>query len=228
MSRSLIGRATEFFLGKVTYARANGNKPGVRVTPELYLKSFGVIATAVSNGVSASQSVTSGVAALINGSLASGGVATFATPRNFVAGWTNTAICTVVGTDEYGSIMSEVSGSGTSMTGNKAFKTITSVTFNAGVTGMTAGSGVKIGLPHRVDANGLLVRLEDSVVTTTTFVAGVTTDPATGTTGDVRGTVQFANAPNATRAYAVLYKVADPSTKVGAYGVKQFGSTDSV
>ncbi len=228
MSRKYLSKATQFFLGAVEYHRANQAKPGVQITPELRHIDYGVIATAVSNGVCASQSVLSGIASLINGSLATASVATFATPRNVVAAWTNTAVCTVVGTDEYGSIVTESSASGTSMTGKKAFKTITAVTFNADVTGATVGSGVVIGLPVRVDLNGLLVMLMDSAATTVTFAAAVTTDPATATTGDVRGTVVFASAPNASRAYALLVKIADPSSKLGSYGILQYGSTDSV
>lgn len=227
MSRKYLSKATQFFLGGVVYNRANSAKPGVEVTPELRYVSYGAITTADADGACASQSVSSGVEALINGALASAGVATFTTPRNVVGAWTNTAIMTVTGTDEYGSVMTETSASGTSHTGKKAFKTITSVTFNANVTGATVGEGVVIGLPVRVDANGLLLMLQDSAATTTTFVAAVTTDPATGTTGDVRGTVTFANAPNGTRIYAVLVKIADPSSKLGAYGILQYGSSDT-
>lgn len=227
MSRSLLSRANDFFLGRVDYARAFGNKPGIQITPEIVRKAYGAIATAVAAGISASQTITAPALALINGTLAASGVATFATPRNVVAAWTNTAIITIVGTDEYGSLITEVSASGTSHTGKKAFKTITSITPNATVTGFTAGSGVVIGLPYRVDANDLIQMIQDGAATTVTFAPADTTSPATGTTGDIRGTVSFANAPNATRVFSVWMKVADVSSKIGSYGVKQFGSTDS-
>jgi hypothetical protein len=55
-----------------------------------------------------------------------------------------------------------------------------------------------------------------------------TTSPATGTTGDVRGTVTFASAPDGTKTYGVAYFIRDVQTKEGTYGVKQFGSTDSI
>lgn len=227
MSRSLLSRATELYYGAVAYARANANKPGIRITPEIYLKEYGAIATAVSTAVAASQTITSPAAAVINGTLAVGGIATFAVARNVVAAWTNTAIITIVGTDEYGSVMTETSASGVAHTGKKAFKTVTSITPNATVTLFTAGNGVVIGLPFRVDANGLLQMIQDGAATTTTLVVADTAT-ATGTTGDVRGTVVFANAPNATRVYSILLKVAGASSKLLAYGIKQFGSSDTV
>lgn len=226
--RKYFGRATDVFYGAVVYGRANAGAPGAKVTPEIRVYSYGAITTADADGHGASQSVLSGVAGLVNGALASAGVSTSVTPRNVVAAWTGTAIITVTGTDEYGSICKESSASGTSLTGKKAFKTVTGFTFNADVTGATVGEGVVIGLPLRVDTNGVLAPLQDGAATTTTFAAAVTTDPATATTGDVRGTVVFANAPNGTRNYAVMFKIADPSSKLGAYGLKQFGSTDSI
>lgn len=226
--RKYFGKATGVYYGAVTYARAGSplGAPGVQVTPELFVKNFGAIALAVATAVAASQTITSPAAAVINGTLASAGVATFVTPRNVVAAWTNTAIITIVGTDEYGSIMTETSASGTSHTGKKAFKTITSITPNATVTGFTAGNGTVIGLPYRADVGDVLSARQTGANDAATVVAADTTSPATGTTGDVRGTVAFASAPDGTKTYKVLLKVADPSTKVGAYGVLQFGSAD--
>lgn len=225
-----LTQAEQVYTGKARYGRAYSRlgRPGVQITPEMYFHSFGVIAAASANAVATSQAVGAGAAFTINGALASGGVATFPTPRNVVAAWTTTSILTITGTDEYGSVMVETSASGTSHTGTKAFKTITSITSSASITGATVGTGVAIGLPYRVDLNGLIVAKQANATDAATFVPAVTTDPATGTTGDVRGTVTFAAAPNGSISYAVYIKIADPSTKVGAYGVKQFGSTDGV
>lgn len=163
---------------------------------------FGAIATAVANGVCASQSLLASGIGTINGSLATALVATFATPRNVVAAWTNTAVITVTGTDEYGNVMRESSGSGTSFTGKKAFKTVTRVTVSADVTGLTVGSGVVIGLPmFLADAPDVIRELVDAAVPTAgTIVAGDQTTPS-ATTGDVRGTISFNLAPNGTRIY---------------------------
>lgn len=230
MGRDNLSSADEVYLGRVTYARAFSGKPGVRVSPQLFWHNFGAPATADADGVSASQSVTVATTplALINGALASGGVATFDVPRNVVAAWTGTAVLTITGTDQYGSIMTQASASGTSLTGTKAFKTITSASLSADVTGLTIGSGDVLGLPYRVSANGLMAARANNAIDAGTFVPAVTTDPATTTTGDVRGTFDPAVALNGTNTVAVLIVVNDPNTKVGAYGVKQSGSTDNV
>lgn len=178
---------------------------------------LGAPATAVATAVVASQSATAlgGLATGINGSLASNGVATFATPRNVVAAWTNTAILTVTGTDEYGNVIVESSASGASMTGKKAFKTITGIAVSADVTGLTVGSGVVLGLPVFVaDAVDVLKELVDAAVPGTggTFVAGDNATP-TATTGDVRGTYSPNSAPNASRVYELVVAVRAPAYK---------------
>lgn len=185
----------------------------------------GVLAAAVANGAAASQSSTGSNNALsLNGSLATAGVATFDVARNVVAAWTTTAVMTVTGTDFYGQPQTEASASGATFTGKKAFKTVTAVTFSAAVTAATVGTGVKIGLPYLVGANGILDALTDSLPDTTyTLVVGDQTSPATSTTGDVRGTITSASAPNGTHAYFLNMRVYDRTggidRKSGAFGV---------
>ncbi len=117
------------------------------------------------SGICASQSVTAATAALLNGTgtdvtASSDGLSvTLNTPRNVTAAWTTTSVCTVKGTDVYGNVMSEASASGTSMTGKKAFKTITNITFSISVTSCTVGYGDVLGLPVAVH-NGALVAAE--------------------------------------------------------------------
>lgn len=210
--------------------------PGLPVSFTNYIN-FGAIAAASANAIATSQaSAGSTNALIINGALATAGVASIPNPRNVVAAWTGAAVATVTGTDYYGQTQTEASASGTSLTGKKAFATITSVTFSAAVTAATVGTGVKIGLPFRVDANGVLDALTDSLPDTTyTFVAADTTSPATSTTGDVRGTIAASTAPNGTHVYAINVVIADrtggapvgtpgqpgyaPAHQVGAFGV---------
>lgn len=227
MSRQLISRAAELFAGAVSYARAYSGKYGAPLSP-LYVHNFGAPATADADGISVSADITAPASAVIGGALASGGVATFDVPRNVVGAWTNTAVVTIVGTDEYGSVISEVSASGTSHAGKKAFKTITSITPSVTITSATFGSGDVLGLPFRVDANGLLAVRANNAIDAGTFVPADTTSPATGTTGDVRGTFDPAVALNGSNTVQAVILIADRSTKVGAYGVLQFGSSDSV
>ena len=137
----------------------------------------------------------------------------FDVPRNVVAAWTTTAILTITGTDEYGVAMTEVSASGTSHTGSKAFKTVTSMVPSATVTGFTAGSGVKLGLPVYVEGAGmLLAEMQDFAIPTAgTLVGGNTTAPATSATGDARGTYTPNAAPDGSKKFGIVVAVDDPS-----------------
>jgi len=182
------------------------------------LINLGAPLTADADGVCASQAInTTGT---INGALASGGVATFDVPRNVVAAWTTTATLTVTGTDIDGNVLVETSGSGTSMAGKKAFKTITAVESSTGITGATVGTGDVLGLPVFLENTGhVLGEMEDGAAATAgTLVAGVST-AATATTGDVRGTYDPNSAANGAKDFQLIAFVSDPSYK----GVTQYG-----
>jgi hypothetical protein len=175
------------------------------------------------DGVSASQTVTgAGTAFLINGALAASGAVTFDVPRNVVAAWTNTAILTITGTDVYGQTMVETTASGTSHTGKKAFKTITSVTTNATVTGATVGTGIKLGLPYRPVVGGFLRgRAGEDTADSGTYVApGRST--ATGTSADVRGTYSAAATLDGATQITVMIAVQNGPNDSDAFGVAQF------
>lgn len=228
-TRHTISRADTLFSGGAYYPRAF-DKPGLPVHV-FNARKYGAIALAVATAVAVSQAVGAAGAGLVNGTLAVAGIATFDVARNVVAAWTGASILTITGTDEYGAPMSESSASGTAHTGKKAFKTITGFTFSAAVTAATVGTGVVIGLPYRVDADGLIRASQTNTNDAATFVPADTTSPATKTTGDVRGTVSFASAPDGTKTYKVYFDIADrtggaadPTTgqkRVGAYGVDQ-------
>lgn len=175
---------------------------------------FGVVTTADADGACASQALNTGVDGLINGALAASGTATFATPRNVVAAWTNAAIITVTGTDEHGDVLVESSGSGTTFTGKKAFKTVTKVRVSANVTGLTVGEGVVLGLPVFLGeaADAFRESVDGALPTAGVFVAGDRTTPS-ATTGDVRGTWTPNGAPNSTRNYEVMLAVRSVSYK---------------
>lgn len=124
---------------------------------------FGSPLTADADGICASQSGTAATAMSLNGALlGANNLMILDVPRNVVATWTGTAVLTVVGEDEYGQPMIESSGSGTSMTGVKAFKKIISVTPSANITSATVGTGVVLGLPIAVrNASNVLAELEN-------------------------------------------------------------------
>jgi len=167
---------------------------------------LGAPATASANAVSLTQALNAGVDGLLNG--ATGGV--LDVPRNVVAAWTGTAVLTVTGTDEYGAVMVESSASGTSMTGNKAFKTITRVRVSANVTGLTVGTGVRLGLPMLLPGTAQIVReiLNGAPATAGTVTAGDLA-VATATTGDVRGHYSPNSAPDGSRSFQLIAILGD-------------------
>lgn len=105
--------------------------------------------TASSNGYATSQSVAQNASAVLNGSLVSNGVgvADAAYGRNIVAAWTTAAILTFTFKDFYGNTVVEKSASGTSHTGSKACMRLISVSSDTAITGLTVGTGTKLGLP---------------------------------------------------------------------------------
>jgi hypothetical protein len=119
------------------------------------------------NGVVESQDLTDAGAFSstgIAGALASGGIATFDVPRNVVAAWTTTSVLTITGTDEYGNTIVESSASGATLTGKKAFKTVTGVTSSEDITALTVGTGDVLGLPvYLGETHQILAELEGDV-----------------------------------------------------------------
>jgi len=86
-------------------------------------------------------------------------------PRNIVASWTGTAVLTITGEDIYGNVLVESSASGTSLTGKKAFKTVTGISSSANITSLTVGNGDVLGLPFFVPAaSNILQELQDGVL----------------------------------------------------------------
>lgn len=166
----------------------------------------------VANLYSVSASVSLGVAAVLTGSVPD-------VPRNVVGAWTNTAIVTVVGTDFYGRVQTEVSASGTALATKKAFKTITSITPNANITGATFGTGNVLGLPFRIGSGYFIGAMFNDAVDAGTFVQADITIPATSSTGDVRGTYAPAGTLNGAKYLSVSLIVADPVSQVGNIGV---------
>lgn len=191
---------------------ANGR---VLYTPgALAVVDLGSPITADADGICASQAITAAGGGTINGALATSGVANLGlTGRNVVAAWTGTAVMTVTGKDYHGNTVVESSASGTSLTGKKAFKTVTSVTVSADVTGATVGTGDVLGLPVRVGNAGLLLKeLQDNAAATAgTLVAGLAVNtPSTATTADVRGTYDPNAACDGAKGFRLIFALLDP------------------
>lgn len=219
MTAHTLSNADEFYVGNAYEAAVVGGRRGVKLTPIIQVD-LGIPAAASANAVSLSQSVSSGVAALLNGALG----ATLDVPRTLVGAWTNTAIVTVTGRDVYGKVLVESSASGTSFTGKKAFKTITSVVFNASVTGATIGTGALLGLPYRLGGKYDILAgyMDTTLENASSTVAAADTTTVSATTGDVRGTYSPATAPNGSRQYRVWMKVFGLKNRAESYGIDQY------
>jgi hypothetical protein len=174
---------------------------------------------AVANAYSVSASVSSGVAAVLGGAQTTAGVGTPDVPRNVVGAWTGTAVVTVVGFDVYGNPMTEASGSGTSLTGKKAFNTITSITPSANITAATFGTGSALGLPVCVNSGDFFDSRVNDVADAGTLVIADLTLPATSTTGDSRGTYTTSTALTGAKFVSAIIKPRDPATQVFTLGV---------
>ena len=200
------------------------NQPGVFMSP---INVYDIVPVALdADGICAQQTLAAAGNALLNGALASGGTVTLDVPRNVVvdAAGAATAVLTIYGTDAYGISMSEaitLNGT-TAVAGKKAFKTITRVAASAAATDFFVGTGDVFGLPFRADSrNYCLTAWNGAFVTTGTFVAAVTTSPATTTTGDVRGTFAPADAADGSKQLTVWMFIEDDDTQTGLYGVTQ-------
>lgn len=220
-SRHNITNAQDVYAGNAWAPGAYGSKRGLPFA-QLAFIDLGSPIIGDADGVSETQNVTVGTTPLaeLDGVLVTDGVAVFDVPRNVVAAWTGTAVLTITGTDRYGRTMVEASASGTSHTGKKAFKTVTSASFSANTTGVTIGTGDVLGLPFVVPVNGVVAARADNAIDAGTFVAGVTTDPATATTGDIFGTFNPAVTLDGTATIGLLVVILDNSQN--AYGPAQF------
>lgn len=125
------------------------NSKRIGIAP-LWQINLGAADTADADGVSVTQSVAAAASFVLDGALVSNGVAVFDVPRNVVAAWTTTSVLLITGYDDFGNLMYEKSASGTSHTGKKAFKRVTSVTSTASITSATVGAGTVLGLPAAI------------------------------------------------------------------------------
>jgi len=201
-------------IGEIAYTNeASGFQPANSTRAIMLEAQLGAPAAASSTYLAASQAIAAAGSAVL-------AATSLDVPRNVVAAWTTSAKITVTGTDAYGVTLTEsMASAGTSFTGAKAFKTITSIVSDTSITGFTAGTGAVLGLPFFVPATGnVIARLENgAAVTTGTLTAGAFTAASTSTTGDVRGTWAPNTAPNGSNTYSVLAAVPDP----GYRGVAQ-------
>lgn len=116
------------------------------------LVNLGAPTVKAANNICTSQSLASSGALTINGSLASGGVATLDVPRaiRIVSSGSDTAVITFTGTDVYGQTLKEsITLNGTTVVnGKKAFKTVTAASASAAIANLlTVGTTDILGIP---------------------------------------------------------------------------------
>lgn len=133
-------------------------------TTQMYcdLVTLGAPTAAAANNICLSQSAAASGALLVNGALATSGVATLDNPRalQLVSTGADTAIVTVTGTDVYGRAMSEAItlNGATVVNGLKAFKTITAAATSAAIANlMTLGTTDTLGIPVFVPNDGFVI-----------------------------------------------------------------------
>lgn len=173
-------------------------------------------ALAVVNNICTSQTILSATTSLINGALATSGVATLDVPRNiqFVssnAGDT-TQVATIRGFDEYGEAVTETkTANGTTpVVSLKAYKTINSITWSAALAGnLTVGTHSRLGLPFRMRVGDLITVKADNAVEVPTTITVADTATPTAATGDIRGTVLPSTAMNGTVQFSMLFWIQD-------------------
>ena len=157
-------------------------------------------------------------------------------PRNVTAAVTHASsvvamTIVVTGYDVYRQKMIEqfdITATGTSKSdaGLKAFAYIESYAItsagNATANTLNMGWGDVLGLPFRIDAKHRVIPIGNGALdASATIVVADDTDPATATTGDVRGTIDFNTAANGTVQFA-CWIMPERDTKVNAFGVAQY------
>lgn len=115
----------------------------------------------------------------------------------------------------------------TSVTTSKVFAYVKSVTAAGNTTsGVSVGTADVFGFPVRIDNFGdVHLTWSSAVVTASTgFTAAVTTDPATATTGDVRGKYAAQSAADGSKRLTAFIACPTVSTVARVYGVAQYSA----
>jgi hypothetical protein len=231
----------DLFLGTATgpqTSQPNYSGPGVAfagVGPLGRVYIFDVVpATLSTTAICAAQAIGGAANAVINGTLATAGVATNDVCRALQMVSTNvgdtTQTVTVTGTDYYGRTQTQIKtlNGTTPVLFTKSFKTVTQVAVSAVMVGnISVGNRDAIGLPFRVIDVVYVVSVKWNATLAQdagTFTAADVTSPATNATTDVRGMYLPANAADGSKRLVMTIALGAiaagaNATQVGAIGV---------
>lgn len=236
MTAHQISNADEIFYGRSGYAPGIGywGRDGMKMTG-YFRYNWGNVAPLTADTAYAMTAQTFTAAGAVTfDTHATGGVVTFDVARNVTFNTTTGVNLTgktlsIAGTDLYGAVLSEhiigPNGSLSPGVGSKMFKTLTSASVSSSISvGVSIGMGTKLGLPFAYTGKRdvLAFYVDDTAdLSSATFTGAVTTDPATVSTGDVRGSVTPSVVPNGSRKYTITFAPIDVDTRTDLYGVAQ-------
>lgn len=213
------GTVVKLGMGVTGYDPVQKNDCGV------YTINLGSPIAASATGVTTAQTKTGAGDLTIDGTRAVNGVAVLDVPRNFtltVATTNQSGVTfTVYGTDVFGNPMIEslAGPNNNTVSGKKAFKTITRVAASAAVStnGVSVGFGDVLGLPVFLPAAGYIVKeLEDGAAPTAgTTVAGSVVAPS-ATSADPRGTYDPNSACDGAKTFELIVALPDSRNQGGA------------
>jgi hypothetical protein len=228
-NKHTISQSDDIFRGSAYVPTREEGRRGVPMAKPIQVINLGAPETADADGIATSQSPSGAGDLTLDGTYASNGTATLDVPR--AVSITSDAddsgnTFTVTGEDEYGYPLSEdITGpnAGTS-NGAKAFKKVSNIAINNAAAGnVEAGTADVFGLPFALnDVADLSAVFADATEerSSSTLQAADSTDPATTTTGDVRGTVAPNTAADGSVEFRVHMAVQGTSTRE-ALGIKQ-------
>ena len=221
---------THFSDLRVGRAEGRGSRYGVRGLDVVVGQRYTITPAAIATGaVCATQSAAAAGNLTINGTLASGGVATLDVPRAVTVtstGNDSPVNITITGTDAYGQtlVWTTTGPNAAATTSPKAFKTVTQVSVDTAVvsTLIAIGTGDRFGFPLKVAKRSDVLIWWDGTLTTTS--SGFTAADSTGSakSGDVRGTYAVQSAADATKVLDMIVFSADPDTTDGLFGTAQY------